>query len=51
MQLDSNIVAGFVGGVLGNRFDGRAATPPFHKECWEICCSNEKYVAIAAPRG
>jgi len=51
MQLDSNIVAGFVGGVLGNRFDGRAATPPFHKECWDICCSVEKYVAIAAPRG
>lgn len=50
MELTSAIVAGFVGGVLGNRFDGRAATPPFHRECWDICCSKEKYVAIAAPR-
>lgn len=50
MELTSAIVAGFVGGVLGNRFDGRAATPPFHRECWDLCCSNEKYVAIAAPR-
>ena len=51
MQLTSEIIAGFVGGVLGNRFDGRSATPPFHKECWDLCCSDEKFVAIAAPRG
>jgi len=51
MQLTSEIIAGFVGGVLGNRFDGRSATPPFHKECWDLCTSDEKFVAIAAPRG
>jgi hypothetical protein len=51
MRITSDVVAGFVGSVLASRFDGQAASPPFHKECWELCCSQEKYVAIAAPRG
>lgn len=51
MKLNADVVAGFVGSVLAPRFDGQAASPPFHKECWELCTSNEKYVAIAAPRG
>lgn len=51
MQLTADVVAGFVGGVLSSRFDGQSATPQFHKECWDLCCSNEKFVAIAAPRG
>jgi predicted phage terminase large subunit-like protein len=51
MKLDANVVQGFVGSVLANRFDGQAASPPFHKECWELCTGPEKYVAIAAPRG
>lgn len=51
MKLTSEIIAGFVGGVLSSRFDGQAASPDFHKECWDLCCSEEKFVAIAAPRG
>lgn len=51
MNLTADVIAGLVGSVLGNRFDGRSATPPFHKECWELCTSNDKFVAIAAPRG
>ena len=51
MKLNADVVQGFVGSVLASRFDGQAASPPFHKECWELCTSNEKYVAIAAPRG
>jgi len=51
MKLTSEIIQGFVGSVLSSRFDGQAATPEFHKECWELCCSKEKFVAIAAPRG
>jgi len=50
MRLTADVVAGFVGGVLSSRFDGQSATPHFHKECWELCCSDEKFVAIAAPR-
>jgi predicted phage terminase large subunit-like protein len=51
MKLTADVVAGFVGSVLASRFDGQAASPPFHKECWDLCCSDHKYIAIAAPRG
>ncbi len=51
MNLNADVIAGLVGSVLGSRFDGRSATPEFHKECWELCTSREKFVAIAAPRG
>lgn len=51
MKLTADVVAGFVGSVLASRFDGQAASPPFHKECWELCCSSNRFVAIAAPRG
>lgn len=51
MKLDSKIIAGFVGSVLASRFDGRAAIPDFHKECWDLCCGPDKFVAISAPRG
>lgn len=51
MRLSSDVIQGFVGAVLASQFDGQAASPPFHKECWELCTSDTKYVAIAAPRG
>lgn len=50
MKITSEIVAGFVGSVLAPTFDQATATPDFHHELWDLCCSNEKYVAIAAPR-
>jgi len=49
--LTAEVVEGFVGSVLAPRFDGRSAIPQFHKEIWELCCSNDKFVAISAPRG
>lgn len=51
MKLTADVVAGFVGSVLSSRFDGQSSSPDFHHECWELCCSDEKFVAIAAPRG
>lgn len=51
MLLTSDVIAGFVGSVLASRFDGQAASPQFHRECWDLCTSKNKYVAIAAPRG
>ena len=51
MKLNKDIIAGFVGGILSSRFDGQSASPEFHKECWELCTSEEKFVAICAPRG
>jgi predicted phage terminase large subunit-like protein len=51
MKLTADVIQGFVGAVLASQFDGQAASPPFHKECWDLCTSEHKYVAIAAPRG
>lgn len=51
MKLNATIVAGFVGSVLAGRFDGRSASPKFHKECWELCTGPDRFVAISAPRG
>lgn len=49
-QLNSNVIAGFVRTVLSSRFETPVATPDFHKEAWDICCSKYTHVAIAAPR-
>jgi predicted phage terminase large subunit-like protein len=36
---------------LKKNFDEPVATPQCHLEWWDLACSEEKYVAIAAPRG
>lgn len=49
-MLDSATVQGFVGSLLQHKFDKATAIPECHKEWWDLCCSKEQYVAIAAPR-
>lgn len=51
MKLTSDLIYGFTGSVLSSRFDEPAPSPECHKEWWDLCCSEHKYVAIAAPRG
>lgn len=51
MQLTAEIVYGLVQGVLQARFDNPQPTPAFHMDLWRLCCSDNKYVAAAAPRG
>ena len=51
VKLTSDILQGFVGSVLASRFDGSVASPDCHKEWWDLCTSDYRYVAIAAPRG
>lgn len=50
-KLTSDLIYGFVGSCLANRFDGSLPTPLCHREWWDLCCSEHKYVAISAPRG
>ena len=50
-MLTADVVQGFVGSVLANRFDQASPSPPFHRELWELACSDHPNVAIAAPRG
>jgi len=44
-------IEGFVEGWLRKNYDSPAEIPECHREWWEMCCSNRKFVAIAAPRG
>ena len=49
-KLNAEVMEGFVNSVLRKNFDKPAPTPTFHKEIWELVTSNNKQVAIAAPR-
>lgn len=50
MKLDAQVLEGFVNSCLAAKFDDRRETAAFHREIWELCCSDAKNVAIAAPR-
>lgn len=50
-MLTAPIIEGFVGSLLLKRFDQPAPIPDVHREWWDICCGQHKYVALAAPRG
>lgn len=51
VKLTKEIIRGFVGSLLSQGFDDASESPEFHDECWDLCVSKHKYVAIAAPRG
>lgn len=51
VPLTSELVHGFSGSLLSQNYDEPAPTPSCHLEWWELCCSDYKRVAIAAPRG
>jgi predicted phage terminase large subunit-like protein len=51
MTLTPEVIEGFVKSVLIKHFDDPSPIPDFHKELWELCCSDHPLVAIAAPRG
>lgn len=50
-MLTSEIIFGFQGTLLASGYDSPQPTPDFHKELWELACSDYPRVAIAAPRG
>lgn len=51
MKLTKEMIFGFSGSVLSSKFDEAKQTPQCHIEWWDLCCSDETMVAIAAPRG
>jgi predicted phage terminase large subunit-like protein len=51
VELTAEVIEGFVKSLLWQSFSKAVAIPQFHKELWELCCSNAPLVAIAAPRG
>lgn len=51
MKLNRELIYGFSASVLSQRFDQAKRTPDCHLEWWDMCCSDNAFVAIAAPRG
>lgn len=49
--LTKEIVEGFATSCLTKYYDEASQFASFHREWWELCCSNDKFVAICAPRG
>ena len=51
MTLDPELIEGFQKAYLFHRFDDACGTPQFHRDVWKMACSEDKKVAVAAPRG
>ncbi len=51
IKLTSELILGFTNSLLAPRFDNPTNTPDFHVELWDLMCSDNRYVAVAAPRG
>ena len=48
--ITAKTVKGFTVGLLAASYDNPKPIPSFHEEMWELCCSRDPKVAIAAPR-
>lgn len=51
MILTPDVIEGFVKTCLLSGFNEPVPTPEVHREWWNLCCSKNRFVAIAAPRG
>ena len=50
-MLSAEVIDGFTIGLLASKYDNPKPIPKFHKEMWELACSDKPKVAVAAPRG
>ena len=51
IPFNARIVEAFAGTLLSPMYDSPVPTPPFHREGWELYCSDAPFVGLAAPRG
>lgn len=49
-KITAEHVEAIAGIYLSQRYDSPQPTPDFHRECWELYCSDHQQCAIAAPR-
>jgi predicted phage terminase large subunit-like protein len=49
-RIDAGVIAGFTIGLLAAKYDDPKPIPRFHAEMWDLCCSDDLLVGIAAPR-
>lgn len=50
MNLSADLIEGFSGMFLSPMYDNPQPTPQFHREGWELYCSNHERCSIVAPR-
>jgi len=50
VTLTPDIIEGFALAYLSPQFDSAAVTPRFHRECWQLYCSDAMQAGVAAPR-
>lgn len=50
-MITAKLVEGFTKTCLLDGYEEPTEIPDFHRKLWELCCSDEQYVAVAAPRG
>lgn len=50
VKLTAEIVESFAGMFLSPRYDNPVATPEFHRQGWELYCSDHPQVDLVAPR-
>ena len=51
MALTADQIYGFTRSMLMSHFDNPQPTPDVHLEMWDLCCTDNQFVSIAAPRG
>lgn len=50
VRITADLVEAFAGTFLSPLYDQPRPTPPFHREVWELYCSDHSQCAVAAPR-
>ena len=50
VKLTADLIEAFAGIYLSPRYDDPMPTPQFHRVAWELYCSDDPLVALAAPR-
>lgn len=50
-KLTKEVLEGFATSCLTPYYDDASEFADFHREWFDLCCSDDKFVAIAAPRG
>ena len=51
VKLTAPLVEAFAGAFLSPMYDDPQPTPQCHRDWWELYCSDEQFVGLAAPRG
>lgn len=50
-KLTAEIIEGFASSCVVGFFDDASQFADFHREWWGLCCSDDKFIAVCAPRG